>query len=68
MADLLKLGSLWKGTDKKGNEMFSGNVSVPTGVVIDDTNRVVILTNPRKEADNHPDFEMFITKNEPQDG
>ncbi len=66
MADLLKIGSLWKGADKNGNEMLSGNVDVPAGVTIDDTNRIVILFNDRKEAEKHPDFQIFVTKNEPQ--
>lgn len=68
MAGLLKLGSLWKGIDKNGNEMLSGNVDVPVCVSVDENTRVVILANSRKEAENHPDFELFLTKNEKQDG
>jgi uncharacterized protein (DUF736 family) len=68
MADLLKIGSLWKGNDKNGNEMFSGNVSVPAGVTIDDTHRIVCLFNDRKTAENQPDFQVYVTKNEPQGG
>lgn len=67
MADLIKIGSLWKGSDKNGNEMFSGNVDVPVEVTLDDTKRIVILHNERKEADNHPDFQIFVTKNEPRE-
>lgn len=68
MANLLQIGSLWKGEDKNGNDMFSGNVDVPAGVVIDDTHRIVVLTNERKTAQNHPDFHIFVTKNEKKDG
>jgi uncharacterized protein (DUF736 family) len=68
MADLLKIGSLWRGEDKNGNEMFSGNVDIPVGVIVDDTKRIVVLFNDRKEADNHPDFQIFVTKNEPRNG
>lgn len=68
MAELLKVGSLWKGSDKNGNEMISGNVDVPVEVTLDDTKRFVILFNERKDAANHPDFHIFVTKNEPRDG
>ena len=68
MADLLKIGSLWRGEDKNGNEMFSGNVDVPVQVTLDDTKRIVVLFNDRKEAENHPDFQIFVTKNEPRNG
>jgi len=68
MAGLLKIGGLYKSQDKNGNEMLNGNVDVPVDVTINDTSRIVIFTNPRKEADNHPDFEIFVTKNEPQGG
>jgi uncharacterized protein (DUF736 family) len=68
MAELLKIGSLWRGEDKNGNEMFSGNVDVPVQVTLDDTKRIVVLFNDRKEAENHPDFQIFVTKNEPRNG
>lgn len=68
MAGLLKIGALYEGTDKNGNQMLNGNVDIPAGLILDDTCRLVILVNPRKEADNHPDFEVFVTKNEPQGG
>ena len=68
MADLLKIGSLWKGQDKNGNDMFSGNVDVPVDVTLNDTKRIVVLFNERKEAENHPDFQIFVTKNEPRNG
>jgi len=66
MASLLKIGSLWKNTDKNGNEMLSGKLSTPVPVTLTDEHRLVILTNNRKEADNHPDFEVFVSKDEPQ--
>ena len=68
MAELLKIGSLWRGEDKNGNEMFSGNVDVPVQLTLDDTKRIVVLFNDRKESDKHPDFQIFVTKNEPRNG
>jgi uncharacterized protein (DUF736 family) len=64
----LKIGGLYSGQDKNGNDMFSGNVDIPVDVVINPESRIVIFTNPRKEAENHPDFEVFLTKNEPRNG
>ena len=66
MANLLKIGGLWKGTDKNGNEMLSGKLEIPVGVTVDDTTRVVALTNIHKDADNHPDFQLYFGKDEPQ--
>lgn len=66
MASLLKIGSLWKGTDKNGNEMLSGKLSTPVAVTLTDETRIVVLTNIRKDADNHPDFELYVSKDEPQ--
>jgi len=68
MAGLFKIGALYEGTDKEGNQMLNGNIDLPAPLVIDGTNRLVILVNPRKTAENHPDFEVFVTKNEPQGG
>jgi uncharacterized protein (DUF736 family) len=68
MANLLQIGSLWKSEDKNGNDMFSGKVNVPTGVIIDDTCRIVAFANDRKEAENHPDFHIFVSKDEPRNG
>lgn len=67
MANLMKIASLWAGTDKTGDPIISGNVSAPVGVVLDLESRIVILTNKRKEADNHPDYELYVTKNEPRE-
>jgi len=65
MAGLLKIGGLWKDNDKNGNEMLSGKVDVPVGVTITETTRVVILTNIHKDSNKHPDFNMFLTKEQP---
>jgi hypothetical protein len=68
MADLLKIGSLWRGEDKNGNEMFSGNVDVPVQVTLDDTKRIVVSIQRPEGKRKHPDFQIFVTKNEPRNG
>lgn len=65
MAGLLKIGGLWESNDKNGNKTLSGNVDLPVGITINETNRIVIFTNDRKGAENQPDYQMFVTKNEP---
>tara|TARA_Y100000310_G_scaffold271169_1_gene285536 strand:- start:2409 stop:2633 length:225 start_codon:yes stop_codon:yes gene_type:complete len=54
--ELLKLGGLWKNTDKNGNEYFSGNYTYGT--------KLLIYINTFKERDNEPDYILYITKQE----
>lgn len=54
--ELLKLGGLWKNTDKNGNEYFSGNYTYGT--------KLLIYRNTFKERDNEPDYILYITKQE----
>ena len=68
MAGLLKIGGLWKRQDKNGNEMLSGKVDTPVGLVVEDGTRIVALVNNRKSADNHPDYEIFLSKDDGQGG
>ena len=66
MANLLKIGGLWKSQDKNGNEMLSGKLEIPVGITVDGTTRVVALTNLHKDSDKHPDFQLYVGKDEPQ--
>ncbi len=60
-SELVKVTGLWKSEDCDGNMVLSGNLSGSA--------RIVIFTNKYKEENERgPDFEMYITKNEPKDG
>ncbi len=50
---LVKLGAVWKGTDRNGKLMFTG--------VMGDA-RLLILTNNHKERDNQPDMNVFVAQ------
>ena len=52
-------GGLWKTTDKNGRTVLSGNLNQNV--------RLVIFENQFKDADNQPDFELFLTKKEPKE-
>jgi uncharacterized protein (DUF736 family) len=58
MSDLLKVTGLWSSKDKNGNLVLSGNLNGNA--------RIVIFANTHKEAENQPDFNMYVTKNEKQ--
>jgi uncharacterized protein (DUF736 family) len=55
-APLLKVTGLWKSEDRNGNMVLSGNLNGNA--------RIVIFANTHKEAENQPDFNMYVTKNE----
>lgn len=59
-SDLIKITGLWQTKDRDGNMVLSGNLNGSA--------RVVIFTNKYKDADNQPDFEMYIGKNEKKEG
>lgn len=61
---LLKIGSLWQKEDKNGNTMFSGNIDIPADITLTGDNTLMVFTNDRKNADNHPDFEVYVGKKE----
>lgn len=48
---MVKLSGLWKGKDKDGNTMLTGNLSK--------ISRVVILANTYKKGDQDPDFFLY---------
>lgn len=58
-ADLIKVTGLWQSEDRNGNMVLSGNLNGNA--------RIVIFFNTHKEADNQPDFNLYITKNEKQE-
>lgn len=58
-SDLLEVTGLWESKDKDGNMILSGNLN---GKI-----RIVIFKNGYKEAENHPDYRMYLSKKEPQE-
>ena len=58
-SELLKVTGLWQSNDKNGNMVLSGNLNGNA--------RIVIFANTHKEAENQPDFNMYVTKNEKRD-
>ena len=50
--DLLKVGGLWKNTDKNGNDCFSGDFTFGT--------KMLVFKNTFKKQDNEPDFNVFF--------
>jgi|TARA_R110002096_G_C14543221_1_gene718630 hypothetical protein len=56
MSELLKIGGLWKGKDKNGNDYFSGTFTYGT--------KLLVMSNSFKEKDNEPDYIVYITKKE----
>lgn len=54
MAELVKLGGIWKNKTKNGETMLSG----PFGNA-----SILIFVNKYKEKASHPDYMMFITQN-----
>ncbi len=53
---LLKISGLWEKTSAKGNRYLVGRLNANV--------KIVILQNNRKEADNDPDFQLFIQQDE----
>lgn len=51
---MIQLGGLWKGTDKQGNEYFSGYLG---------NARLIIFKNGYKKEDKHPDYVMYVDEN-----
>jgi len=50
---MIKIGALWKGKDKKGKTMLSGQFG---------NGRIFILENNYKEKENQPDFNIFVVE------
>ena len=51
--DLLKVGGLWKNTDKNGNDCFSGDFTFGT--------KMLVFKNTFKKQENEPDFNVFLS-------
>jgi len=56
MNNRIKIGGLWKNTDKNGNEYFSGGLNA--------FNNILIFANTYKEKQTDPDFIMYIAEKE----
>lgn len=50
---MIELSGLWESTDKNGNLVLSGNLG---------NARLVIFKNTYKEAENQPDFKLYLDK------
>jgi len=53
MSELVKIGALWKNTDKDGNEYFSGTMGDAT---------LLVFKNNHKSEDKHPDYIVYVTQ------
>jgi len=57
---LKRIGALWKKTDKKGKEYYSGNVDLGALGEI----RVMVFENEPKQEENHPDWTIHLATDE----
>ena len=55
---MMKVASLWKGKDKHGNQMMSGNMEIGSF-------RVLILKNQQKQGEQ-PDYHLFVANQDRQ--
>ena len=55
------IGALWEKTSKSGTKYFSGVFE--SG---DQKTNIVIFQNSRKEKDNQPDWQIFLSEPKPQ--
>lgn len=55
------IGALWEKTSKGGTKYFSGVFE--SG---DQKTNIVIFQNNRKEKDNQPDWQIFLSEPKPQ--
>jgi hypothetical protein len=61
MADLIKLGGLWKNKDKNGRAYLAGKLSP--------TVRILIFTNEFKTEERQPDYQIYLAPVEtPEEG
>jgi hypothetical protein len=56
MSELMELGGLWEGTDKKGQTYFSGTINQHIAIKV--------FKNHRKSNSSQPDYYIFLAKNE----
>jgi|GEM_PF-2500823 uncharacterized protein (DUF736 family) len=57
--NLVEIFALWKNTSKSGETYLTGKMG---------NGRVLVLKNNYKEADNQPDYRVYITKNDQENG
>lgn len=58
MSDLVQLGGLWESQDKNGNLVLSGYLG---------NAQLKIFKNTFKNADNQPDFRMYVSEKPKKD-
>lgn len=56
---MIKLGALWRKTDKTGGVYLSGTIN--------ETTRVIVLPAKEKKSDRSPDYYLFLDENKPMD-
>lgn len=54
-SNLTEIFALWKNTSKSGETYLTGKLG---------NARLLVLKNNYKEADNQPDYRVFVTKDE----
>lgn len=54
-------GALWKQKGKNQN-FLSGHIEVDSGLGEKVKQKVVVFSNKHKNADNHPDFRVYLSK------
>tara|TARA_Y100001934_G_C12002517_1_gene608349 strand:+ start:361 stop:639 length:279 start_codon:yes stop_codon:yes gene_type:complete len=54
-------GALWKQKGKSQN-FLSGHVEVDNGLGEKQKVKLVVFSNKHKNADNHPDFRVYLSK------
>ena len=54
-------GALWKQKGKNQN-FLSGHVEVDNGLGEKQKVKLVVFSNKHKNADNHPDFRVYLSK------
>jgi uncharacterized protein (DUF736 family) len=50
-SNLCEIFALWKNTSKNGDTYLSGTMG---------NSKILVLKNTRKEADNQPDYRVFV--------
>ena len=55
---MIPISGLWKSTDKKGNEYFSGYLG---------SAKLLVFKNTFKKEDKHPDFVIYVAENKKQE-
>lgn len=57
-----ELGALWKRESKGGEKYLTGTLKVKEALNVGQELQVIIFSNKSKKADNHPDFNVYISE------